>query len=292
MTNKNNLRIFVWFVIILSMFSLVYALAGNNIVSEVREFMVNNIPIVTLLSPENNTKWTSGFDVTFKYNVTDYSDTLQNCSLYINDLWNASNQSPIVQDQNLTINISLANGNYNWSIHCIDSYGAEGISETYNLTVEYLYLSISVVDALIDFGICRPESGTGTWFDSNDTSKGGIGSGLCSNLTSPHNLTVENDGNLVANVSIQVNSIDLSGGSNPELWYAIQNSTLRPGCFDGAQESWTNFTNVDTEFNACTGLNSSDSYDRFWTFLRFFAPSDSVPGSRSVVITYTVEPYE
>jgi len=292
MTNKHNMRIIVWILLILSMLSLVSAIAGNNIVSEVREFTVNNLPIVRLVAPVNNTKWTSSFNINFRYNVSDAGDTLQNCSLYINDVWNASNESVIVQNQNLTINISLANGNYNWSVHCFDSYGSEGISETYNLTVEYLFLSINVVDALIDFGVCIPESGTGSWFDSNDTSKNGTGPGFCSGLSYPQNFTVENDGNMNANVTIQTDGLDLTGGTNPELWFATQNSTLRPGCFDGLKQSWVNFTDVDTEFVACEGLNSSDSYDRFWTFLRVFAPSDSEAGERNVTITFIAKAYD
>lgn len=292
MTNKHEMRIGVWILVILTMFSLVYALAGNNIVSEVRQFTVNNPPRITILSPENNTRWTTSFNVSFTYNVSDLGDTIVNCSLYINNILNASNESAVAQNQNLTINLTLANGNYNWSIHCLDDGGMEGISETWNLTIDHTVLSITVVDTLIDWGACYPNPSTGTWYDSNDTSKAGTGIGLCTGLINPQNLTVENNGNIAANVSIEVDSTDLTGGTNPELWFAAQNSTSRPGCFEGLKQSWVNFTAANTSFVVCDGLNATDNFDQFWTFLRVFAPPDSVFGTRIVIITFIAQAYE
>ena len=49
MTNKASIRIFVWFMIIISMLSLVNALPGANIISQVRKFFVQNeyAPVIT-----------------------------------------------------------------------------------------------------------------------------------------------------------------------------------------------------------------------------------------------------
>jgi len=49
MTNKHQLRIVVWILIILSMLSLVYALPGTNVISQVRQFFVDNYyePVIT-----------------------------------------------------------------------------------------------------------------------------------------------------------------------------------------------------------------------------------------------------
>jgi hypothetical protein len=293
MINRNEMRIIVWFIIVLTLLSAASALAGNNIVSQVKQFRVNNIaPEINLISPSNNARWINSSTVIFSYNTSDYSDAIANCSLYVNNAINASNESIIVQNQSLTINLTLANGEYNWSIHCFDRYSKEGISESRNISVAYNILSINLLDSDIEFGTCTPEPGTGTWFDSNDTTKGGSGIGLCSGLAVPQNITVENDGSVAANVTIQIDSVDLAGNSKSQVWFATQNPFERPGCFAGLKPNWINFTSLNTPYIACEGLNSTANNNLFWTFIRSFAPSDSVVGSRIVTFTYTAHTYE
>ncbi len=96
-------------------------------------------PTVTLVSPADNSSWTSSSTVVFTYNVSDLGDTIVNCSLYINGTLNASNQSAIVQDQSLTIAVTLEDASYNWSVHCFDDGNLEGNSSTWKVSVKFNY---------------------------------------------------------------------------------------------------------------------------------------------------------
>ncbi|MCD4666905.1 hypothetical protein K8R47_03790, partial [archaeon] len=87
----------------------------------------NDAPVITLISPENNTGYNDG-NITFNYNVTDDSNII-NCSLIFNDLINQTSIS-ITKDiiQNFNLN-NLESGSYNWSINCTDSVNNMGESE-------------------------------------------------------------------------------------------------------------------------------------------------------------------
>ena len=91
-------------------------------------------PIVNLISPTNGSSWTTANVVNFTYNVSDLE--ISNCSLIINGLTNLSNTSILVnQTQNFTTN--LPNGNYNWSIRCVDQANNVNFTGNYSLTVSY-----------------------------------------------------------------------------------------------------------------------------------------------------------
>jgi hypothetical protein len=193
------------------------------------------------------------------------------------------------QSKNSTDGLDL--GQYTYQTHASDSYNWNS-TETRYITISVpLILSITLNRSVIDFGNCTPDI-IASWWASNDTSKAGSGAGLCTNLTNPMNFTIENDGNLPGNVSIQASVNDLTGGTNPSLWFSTVNSTLRPGCSLNASHDWKNFTNIDTEYLACERLNATDSNDRFWTYLRVYAPTDATPAERSTVITFVVTQYE
>jgi hypothetical protein len=272
------------------MLSLAYALTGNNIVSQVRQFRAGHAPIVHLLEPANSSGITYSRNISFKYNVSDDSAII-NCSLYLNGQWNSSNQSAVSKTLNNTINATLEDGEYNWSISCFDNLTIMGSSEIYNLSIDYQLLSISLVDNLLEFGQCIPQPGTGSWFESNDTSLAGTGEGKCTGLANPQNLTVENDGNMRANVTIQIDSIDITGHSSQQIWFALQNASNAPGCMDSLQNFWANFTNINTEYIACQDLNAINSLDSIWAFLRVFVPSSAPAGNRTVIVTFTAHNY-
>ncbi|MBN1156329.1 hypothetical protein JXA85_01840, partial [Candidatus Woesearchaeota archaeon] len=92
-------------------------------------------PNISLVSPQNSSRWTSSSTVTFSYNVSDDSN-VTNCSLLID--------GSIDQiDTTITVNMTqsftstLSNSDYNWSISCSDYYGNLGNSSTYTLAVSY-----------------------------------------------------------------------------------------------------------------------------------------------------------
>lgn len=151
-------------------------------------------------------------------------------------------------------------------------------------------LMISVVDGAINYGTCTPNftyiggSNLSSVFDSNDTSKAGSGEGLCTNLTNPHNITLENGGNCNANVTVKIDNNQITGGYNQSIYFAFLNATNAPGCYKGSL-GWTNFTIANTEYQSCQNLSYPNK--RVWYFLRLYAPRDSTAGTKSAILTFT-----
>ncbi len=92
-------------------------------------------PAVNLVAPENNTLESSTCTLTFTYNISDDS-SIANCSLYI-DSAISETDSTITKDTNQSFSHALANRNYNWFVKCFDAAGLEGVSDVYNLSVNY-----------------------------------------------------------------------------------------------------------------------------------------------------------
>jgi hypothetical protein len=154
-------------------------------------------------------------------------------------------------------------------------------------------LSIRLEVSSLDFGNCRPGSAPGSWFESNNTAIDGTGIGQCDNLQTVGNITIENDGSAVANVSINISTTDLTGGlaDNRSIWFASRNTTTRAGCNIGINHNWQNMTATIWENKTCTNLNFSDSNDRFMIFFAVWAPSDSVAASRTATVTFVARGY-
>ena len=157
-------------------------------------------------------------------------------------------------------------------------------------------LMISLITTLVDFGTCSPNSSlpvnVATVFDSNDTRLGGASEGQCTGLTpNPKNITIENQGNVEANVTVNTNNNILAIGNNMSLFFAFVNGSDALGCykttagFPGA--TWINFTVNNTDYNTCQNLTYSGGFDREWVYFRLYAPRDSVPGARSATLTFT-----
>jgi hypothetical protein len=98
-------------------------------------FTVNQSPLVSLSNPGPGASTSNG-TVRFAYIPSD-NDGLRNCSLYINEMYNASNQSRVVNNAVNNITVTLGTGVYNWSVLCYDNGTSTlpGWSETRNLTV-------------------------------------------------------------------------------------------------------------------------------------------------------------
>ncbi len=108
---------------------------SNNVILSAWNFYLDKAyPVVSLISPANNTRQTSSSTVTFTYNVTDLG--IRNCSLVIDSIVNLTDTS-ITVDTSQTFSKSLANNNYNWSVSCADNAGLINSSTVFNLTVSF-----------------------------------------------------------------------------------------------------------------------------------------------------------
>lgn len=97
-----------------SNYSQISATKSNK--SEV-QIVDNIIPIVTLLSPSNNSKIISNGSINFSFNIIDDLTTL-NCSLYLNNVFNQTIVCP--SGTNSSILVNLAPGEYVWNIEAQD----------------------------------------------------------------------------------------------------------------------------------------------------------------------------
>ncbi|MCK4997486.1 hypothetical protein KAS08_04225 [Candidatus Pacearchaeota archaeon] len=105
--------------------------AGNLNFSETRNFTVSDTPPTVELLTADLT-WFDSSSVDLEYNVTD-NDQIENCSLYINGIYNQTNSTPIIQGASLDFSIvGVLDGEYNWSVSCIDN--ANLVTSTINQT--------------------------------------------------------------------------------------------------------------------------------------------------------------
>ncbi|MDD9953410.1 MAG: hypothetical protein OXR66_03675 [Candidatus Woesearchaeota archaeon] len=107
------------------------------------------VPVVTLVAPANNTLNKTSNLVNFTYNVTDFS-SIGNCSLLLNGAVNLTSSS-VTKGVVQNFTTVLSNGAYNWSVNCTDTSGNEGASLTFNLTLEVYYPepNVSVESAIV-----------------------------------------------------------------------------------------------------------------------------------------------
>ncbi len=92
------------------------------------------LPLISLVNPQNNSyfNYTSN---TFTFNYTSPASSTANCSLYLNGFFNQTN-STTLNNTNTDFNVNgLAQGVYNWSVSCNDSYGNYNSSANQTLTI-------------------------------------------------------------------------------------------------------------------------------------------------------------
>jgi hypothetical protein len=109
---------------------------GNSSLRNFSVIIDNESPIITLITPTNNTEDTSSTAV-FSYNVTDTLSGVSNCSLILNGDINQTNNTII---EGITLNFTvngLIVGQYNWSVNCTDNSSNfnTGTSPIYNYTI-------------------------------------------------------------------------------------------------------------------------------------------------------------
>lgn len=92
--------------------------AGNTNTSATQNFSIVDIPpTINLLTQDYN--WFNTSSITLEYNTTD-NNQIVNCSLYINGIFNQSNQTIINESDTNNFSISASDGIYNWTVNCSD----------------------------------------------------------------------------------------------------------------------------------------------------------------------------
>lgn len=153
-------------------------------------------------------------------------------------------------------------------------------------------LSIRFVNSLVLFGSGYVNgSMTSCSMGTNNTPP--LGTRGCINFnTTVHtsNLTIENDGNVLANVSLNFtrNATTFIGGTSPSFKYEVGNNesssctTLRnASTFKEVSDIEVNGTNA----RICDGLNFDDESDRLHIGFWLVIPEDASVGSHEVTVT-------
>jgi len=112
-----------------------YDVSGNSAFAS-SNYSLNygtTIPVVTLVSPSNDTSQEEG-TIHFQFNVSDSQEILQ-CYSVLNGVIGEYNSTFINQSSTNTISYSVGDGNYNWSINCTDIAGNMGNSATRELNL-------------------------------------------------------------------------------------------------------------------------------------------------------------
>ncbi len=138
----------------------------NNVCnfSENRTFFIDQSnPVVNLISPSNATTVTA-LPIDFTFNVTDYK--IDSCTLTLNDAANETLSSVTLGSNNIfTENIYyLSNGNYNWSVNCIDAVNRNTTSDTFDFT---LSCSSSFTRDCTSYSSCSGGTKTRLCYDAN-----------------------------------------------------------------------------------------------------------------------------
>ncbi|MEK6968918.1 MAG: S8 family serine peptidase [Nanoarchaeota archaeon] len=100
-------------------------------------------PVVSLESPANNSIVEDSNLITFNYNVNDLLLGVTNCSLYLNGLFNESALS-IVKSTTQSFTKQLSNGEYWWTVQCVDELGNGLSTEENELRSRAFTLTVSV----------------------------------------------------------------------------------------------------------------------------------------------------
>ena len=179
--------------------------SGNTGENNTIYFMVDTaVPVVTLVSPLNNSGSTSG-NVTFIYNVTDAS-SITNCSLILNETTNETDTS-ITKDisQEFTLN-NLIIGQHNWSVNCTDSISASNEGE-----------SISNYVNVLTFNNFSGETTNLSGVDLSDVESFTIDDATSGKIVFSNNVDIVNLTNLDSYVNISNNRIELDSSNLTNL---------------------------------------------------------------------------
>lgn len=133
--------------------------------------------------------------------------------------------------------------------------------------------SIALTDSAINFGSCTPTA-TGCTIDSISNSEPAccaLGGG-----TWPDNITIENDGNVNLNLTIETDTdaSGLIGGSSPEFRFYGQNAEATT-CAGTLQSSALELSATGTKYVICDDFGFANSADLIYLFVELFLPEDA-----------------
>lgn len=130
---------------------IAYDLVYNNYTTGHYLYIVDTSPpVVNILSPDND-HYSNNLVQYFNFTITD-STEIVNCSLYLNDILDQTNNSVNKSLTQSFMKTFASQGVYNWSISCFDQ-----ASNRQATTVRYLYIDQTAPTA---FSLVAPSNGT------------------------------------------------------------------------------------------------------------------------------------
>ena len=225
---------------------------------------------VSLSSPTNNSvitnrtprfNWTVATGITpITYELLIQRESCQDLESCVTDLINVTG----IEDTNYTITDLLdVDAVYNWTVRANNSAGYGEYADTFNFTINSL-ISLTLPTSSVDFGTLALGSNENTTDDS------------------PAPIKVENDGNVLINISLYANeSLWVSKSLNTSFFrFKIDNST-EEGSFNSAPSitDWFNITSYAV--GAIKQLNFSDATDLAEIELYVSVPTDEIAGTKT-----------
>ena len=181
------------------------------------------------------------------------------------------------------------------SLNKLDGFSTTGYATTnqtngtVSLTVAEA-LSIVLDDSTINFGTCTLPGGAGITVDSALSSSGANNSACDTSndwSSAPGDvITVENNGNVVANVTINSNVTGTAFyGGDASSWIAYKGAGT--GCASGnLTSSYTNITSAGAELAFCSYLNQSVSNNKVnLTIKSYISPTATTGGVMKLTFT-------
>jgi len=118
-------------------------------------------------------------------------------------------------------------------------------------------LSIIIVENAIHFGDCILSPGEVLIANSEDSGDNQSAcSGVSSTISGDSPLKIENDGNVNANVTIQVdkNATTIFTDADSTFKYKTVEGSANNGCVGTMEGTYIAFADINTEYNACSNL--------------------------------------
>ena len=244
--------------------------------------ILNTLPIVNLISPENYNV-TTNRNPTFFWNATDADGDSLIYQVKRNGY--TSSGSPYSDDDEV---ITLSSENYtwadyfkylkdnnyyyNWSVRASDDNGITYGDWAPERKIEFQSSpSIILLNDKVDFGVINMSGSKNTTTDS------------------PEPFLLENNGNCFLNITLNSSQLwDSVSGDSDYYEYKTRNNSAEPGSFDW-ENSKTNWTDVPINWNgfAIAMLNWNDSKDSAKTDLLVIDPPQEPAGPKQSHIIFT-----
>ncbi|MCA9477866.1 MAG: hypothetical protein KC535_01835 [Nanoarchaeota archaeon] len=165
-------------------------------------------------------------------------------------------------------------------------YATNNETGTVTLAVGTALSIVTVGNTDIAFGTCTPDTASAITVDSSLNSAG-VNNTLCDG-TFPDNITIENDGNVDANVTVRssINGTDFFD-TNGNFEYKVNNVSGDGGC-DGiqAQTTFNSFALAATDYPTCSNFTYVDANDQMQFSARFTIPANTVSSIGPATVTF------